>query len=147
MNVSEFKDIMLDYTRKISESMNNTFCPVCEQNGLTMMQVRILTDLYKNGSHTIGSLADSIGAAGANISAMCKKLEGRGLLERERDQYDERVVKVALTQEGRGIIFKIDTCLNEKFFNHMKNESEETLDEIISGLEKLCALLERISKD
>lgn len=145
MNICEFKNIMWEYTRKISENMDNTFCPICAENGLTMMQVRILADIYKNGSHTIGSLADSTGVAGANISAMCKKLEGKGLLERVRDQYDERVVKVALTQMGKGIIVKIDTALNEKFLDILDGESEETLDEIVLGLEKLSLLLEKSS--
>lgn len=147
MNVCDFKNILWNYTRKISESMNSAFCPVCDQSGLTMMQVRILADLYKNGSHTIGSLADSTGTAGANISAMCKKLEGKGLLERVRDQYDERVVKVALTEKGKKTVNKIDTSLNEKFLNYIEGESEETLDEIILGLQKLSVLLEKISKD
>lgn len=147
MNISDFKNTMWDYTRKISESMNNTFCPVCEQNGLTMLQLRILVDLYNNGSHTIGTLAESTGTAGANISAMCKKLEGKGLLERERDQYDERVVKVALTQKGKEIVTKIDSCLNQRFQKHMDSETEETLGQIILGLQNLCVLLERINKD
>lgn len=147
MNVSDFKNIMWEYTKKISDSMSNAFCPICEQNGLTMMQVRILTDLYKNESHTIGSLADSTGMAGANISAMCKKLEGKGLLERVRDQYDERVVRVALTQKGKEIIFKIDTSLNEKFMNYLEDESEETINEILSGLQKLSIFLDKINED
>lgn len=147
MNVSDFKNIMWDYTRKISESMNNTFCPVCEQNGLTMMQLRILVDLYNKGSHTIGSLADSTGTAGANVSAMCKKLEGKGLLERVRDQYDERVVKVVLTEKGRLTVNKIDTSLNQKFLKHMESESEKTMEKIILELQNLSVMLEKISKD
>lgn len=147
MNVCDFKNIIWNYTRKISESMNNAFCPICEENGLTMMQVRILSNLYKNESHTIGSLAESTGAAGANISAMCKKLEGKDLLKRERDQYDERIVTVALTQKGREIAIKIDTALNEKFLSSIDGESEETLDEIISGLQKLSIILEKVNKD
>ncbi len=146
MNVSDFKNIMWDYTRKISESMNNAFCPVCVQYELTMLQVRILVELYRYGSHTVGSLADSTSIAGANVSAMCKKLEGRGLLERLRNHDDERVVKIALTQMGRGIVLEIDTSLNEKFLQQMEGESEETFDDIILGLEKLDTLLQRISK-
>jgi DNA-binding MarR family transcriptional regulator len=146
MNVSDFKNIMWDYTRKISESMSNAFCPVCEHYGLTMLQVRILVELYRCDSHTVGSLADSTSVAGANVSAMCKKLEGRGLLERLRNQDDERVVKIALTQMGQGIVLEIDTSLNEKFLQQMEGESEETLDDIILGLKKLDTLLQKISK-
>jgi DNA-binding MarR family transcriptional regulator len=146
MNVCEFKNIMWDYTRKISESMNNAFCPICEKHGLTMMQVRILVELYRYESHTVGSLADSISVAGANISPMCKKLEGMGFLERIRNQDDERIVKVTLTQVGKEVVLEIDTSLNERILQQIEGESEETFDEIILGLEKLNTLLERVSK-
>lgn len=145
MNVSKFKNMILDYTRKISENTNNAFSPICEQYGLTMLQVRILLQLHNYGSHTIGSLAEGISVAGANISAMCKKLENMGFLKRVRDQNDERVVKVALTEEGDGIIVKIDKDLNDKFLENLSDETEESFEDIILGLKKLNELLQRIS--
>lgn len=146
MNVCEFKNIMWDYTRKISERMSTAFCPICEKQGLTMMQARILVELYRYESHTVGSLADSICVAGANISPLCKKLEGKGFLERVRNQEDERVVKVALTQVGKEIVLEIDTSLNEKILQQIEGESEEFFDDIVLGLQKLNTLLERVSK-
>ncbi len=75
MEVAEFKNIVLDYTRKIEESINCVFSPVIENHGLTKLQARILLELYRCGSHTVGSLGDSICVAGANVSSMCKKLK------------------------------------------------------------------------
>lgn len=144
MEVSEFKYIILDYIRKISENGNCIFSPVCEEHGLTMMQVRVLTELYQSGSHTIGSLASDTCAAGANISAMCKKLEKMEFLKRLRDQEDERVVKVALTDKGYGIVTEIDRTLNNKFSEQIKDMDEETLNDIITGLEKLNILIQKL---
>jgi DNA-binding MarR family transcriptional regulator len=146
VKVSDFKNAIWDYTRKIAESTNNAFNPICEQYGLTMMQVRILVQLYQYGPYTVGTLADSINAAGTNISSMCKKLEGKALLERVRDQQDERVVKVALTELGKDIVLEIDKTLNEKISQQLMGESEETFDDIILGLQKLNNLLERVGK-
>lgn len=147
MNVSEFKDIIWDYTRKINENTNNIFNPVCEEYGLTMMQVRILMELYKCESHTIGSLAEGTCAAGTNISAMCKKLENMGLLERFRDKSDERVVKVALTEKGDGIVLGINSFFNVKISENIGEEMEESFDDIIRGLQKLNDLLQKIVSD
>lgn len=146
MNVSEFKNNILDYTRKITDNISNAFSPICEHYGLTMMQVRILMELHQSGSHTVGSLAGSIRMAGANISAMCKKLENKKLLERVRDQDDERVVKIDLTEKGKEIVLEIDKALNEKFSQQIRHETEESFDDIILGLEKLNALLQKISQ-
>lgn len=145
MDVSDFKSIILEYTRKISENTHNVFSPICEQYGLTMLQVRILAELYQNESHTIGSLADRINIAGANISAMCKKLGNKGFLERVRDPNDERVVKVALTEKGNRIMVEIDKALDEKIAQYISNEPKETLEDIFVGLRKLNDLLLRMS--
>jgi DNA-binding MarR family transcriptional regulator len=145
MNLSEFKSLIWDYTRKINENANKVFSPVCEQYGLTMLQLRILMELYRSESHTIGSLAEGICVAGANISAMCKKLENLGFLKRVREQDDERVVKVALTQKGDEIVSNMDRFFSEKISRNIGNETQETLDAIVSGVQKLNDLLERIS--
>ncbi|MFA6941640.1 MAG: MarR family transcriptional regulator [Clostridiaceae bacterium] len=144
MDVSEFKNIIWDYTRKISENGNCIFSPVCEEYGLTMMQVRILTELHQCGSHTIGSLANDTCMAGANISAMCKKLEKMEFLKRIRDQEDERVVKVALTDKGYEAVTEIDRTLNNKFSEQINDMDEETLNDIIRGLKKLNILMQKI---
>ncbi|MDF2891524.1 MAG: hypothetical protein K0R80_1891 [Clostridia bacterium] len=146
MDICEFKNIVWHYTRKIEESMNGIFSPVIENFGLTMMQTRILMELYHDESHTIGSLANSTCAAGANISAMCKKLEAQGFLERVRNRQDERVVRVALTSLGKETVSEIDRLFNNKISQHLTGEIEETFDEIILGLQKLDDVLKRMNK-
>ncbi len=145
MEVSEFKNIVWDYTRKIAESLNCVFGPVSEEYGLTIMQTRILMELYHFESHTIGSLADRTCIAGANISAMCKKLQSRGMVERIRNREDERVVMVALTGLGKKTVLEIDKMCNEKIARHLENETDETFEDIILGLKKLNELLQRIN--
>jgi DNA-binding MarR family transcriptional regulator len=145
METTEFKNIIMDYTRKIAESMNCIFSPVCEIHGLTRMQARILMELNQCGSHTIGSLAGSICAAGTNISSMCKKLEGQGLVERVRNREDERVVRVVLTRLGKETVLEIDRLFSYRVSQHLINEPEEDFDDIILGLKKLDELLQKIS--
>ena len=146
MELDYFKNLIWEYTRKIAESSSDLFSPAGEKYGLTMLQVRILMCLTKCGSHTIGSLAAHTGIAGTNLSAMCKKLEGKGLIERVRNQEDERVVKVVLTKQGMEVVSDINKCLNDKISCHLACEPEETFRDIILGLQKLNALLQKMSK-
>lgn len=146
MDAAEFKNKVMIYTRKIEESMNCVFSPVIDNRGLTRMQTRILLELHQCNSHTVGSLGDSICVAGANISAMCKKLEGLGLVERVRNREDERVVQVVLTEAGKETVMEIDRLFNDKLSQHLKDESEEAFDDIIRGLKKLNELMQKISR-
>lgn len=140
MEATEFKNIVFDYTRKINENLNSVFSPAIESCGLTMMQTRILMELHNCDSHTIGSLAESICSAGANISAMCKRLEGQGYIERIRSRKDERVVFVVLTKQGKETILEIERIFGERFSVHLEGE-EEIFEGIILGLQKLNELL------
>lgn len=144
MNISDFKYAILEYTRKINENTNKSFNPVFAEYGLTMLQGRILMELFHFGRLSIGNLAESINAAGANVSAMCKKLEKMGYLYRFRDKEDERVVQVDLTEKGREILLKINGKLNELISWEFSREGEEAFYEIIRGLDKLNKILERI---
>lgn len=146
MEVLDFKNIIWDYTRKISENTNILINSLCEGHGLTSLQVRILVEIDKQESHTIGGLAGRLNIAGTNISTMCKKLESKGFLERVRDQGDERVVKVILSEKGKSIVKEIDQELLEKISYSIMGETEETLNDIISGLKKFNELLEKIEK-
>ncbi|MEA4847772.1 MAG: MarR family transcriptional regulator [Clostridiaceae bacterium] len=143
MEVAEFKNIVFDYTRKINENMNNVFSPAIENCGLTMMQTRILMELHHGESHTIGSLAESICSADANISAMCKRLESQGFIERIRNRKDERIVCVVLTKQGKETVSEIEKMFSEKISDYLEGE-EETFDNIILGLQKLNEMLIRI---
>lgn len=146
MEIIDFKNILWNYTRTISENTNLLIGSICEQHGLTSLQVRILVEIQQQDSHTIGSLAKRLNIAGANISTMCKKLEGKGFLERVRDETDERVVKVVLSTLGDNIVEEIDKDLTERVSDAIKGENEETLTEILKGLKKFNELLENIDK-
>ncbi|WP_062106770.1 MarR family winged helix-turn-helix transcriptional regulator [Bacillus niameyensis] len=142
MDVDEFKNILWEYTRKIGENTNIAMNSLCDQFDLTILQMRILMAIKQEGFHTIGSLAHTIHVAGTNMSTMCKRLEKKELIQRIRDQNDERVVKVILTDKGLHIVDEIDRMLIEKISQYVDNVSTETLYEIIAGLKKMNELLE-----
>ena len=99
MEVIEFKNVVWDMTRRISECMDGMFRPISEQYGLTHMQMRILMELWSaEDSPTIGQLGRTLGMTSGNMSSMCKRLEQEGFLLRVRDLQDERMVKIALSE-------------------------------------------------
>jgi DNA-binding MarR family transcriptional regulator len=61
----------------------------------------LLRLLDRAGPLSVGELASELGIATSSATAACKRLEKAGLLTRERQLDDERIVQVALTQQGR----------------------------------------------
>jgi len=147
METDDFKKLIMDYTKKITDSTNSAFNYVGSRYGLTMMQLRLLMELQSSQRHTVGSLAVGICMAGANISNLCKKLEQQGFLQKKRDPNDERVVMLKLTDKGEKTVKEIDSYFNERISKCMADEAEETFVIIINGMEKLNFLLQSIVAD
>ena len=67
---------------------------------MTPEQYWLLRILNCAGSLSIGELATELGITTSSATVACKRLEKIGLLTRERQAEDERVVQVALTEQG-----------------------------------------------
>ena len=69
--------------------------------GLTPSQFGVLETLYHLGPLMVGQLAQKHLKSPNNFTTVVDNLEKQGLVRRERDQEDRRVVMVHLTDEGR----------------------------------------------
>lgn len=144
MKIDQFKISLLSYSRKINDQISSLLSKTGAQYNLTNQQVVLLLKLLQDGSSTIGVLAEEMRIAGANISTMCKRLEQKGLLIRNRDEKDERIVRISLSEQGYFIVGQIDQSFTNRIETVLKEENEETLEEIILGLNQLHLLLKKI---
>jgi DNA-binding MarR family transcriptional regulator len=67
---------------------------------ITPEQYWLLRILSHATSLSISELAHRLGIAASSATIACKRLEKAGLLVRERQTDDERMVRVALTEQG-----------------------------------------------
>lgn len=67
---------------------------------MTSEQYWLLRQLRRQGALSIGELAEAIGVTGSSVTTACKRLEKAGLVTRERQSDDERMVRVVLTEQG-----------------------------------------------
>src|SRR5947209_14985651 len=67
---------------------------------ITPEQYWLLRLLRRRGAPGIGELAEALGVTGSSVTTACKRLEKAGLVRRERQSDDERMVCVMLTTEG-----------------------------------------------
>ena len=56
MEMVLFRNGIWDMLRKINESIDQVFRPLADAHHITMMQMRLLMELYQGGDHTIGNV-------------------------------------------------------------------------------------------
>src|SRR5579864_1529149 len=107
---------------------------------MTPEQYWLLRLLHRSGSLNISELANELGIAISSATVSCKRLEKAGLLTRERQSDDERVVRVALTEQG---LAQIDA------WRQRKREALTRMLNVLDAQEQhtLQSLIERVLED
>ena len=68
-----------------------------------------------------------------NMSAQCKRLEQKGYTLRMRKKFDERVVDVSLTRNGRLVITELNDILNKRYKNKWNDLPQEEKDKLLES--------------
>lgn len=95
----------LDTFIKLTRCTNSLFSRLTERNTLgdiTPSQFAVLEALYHLGSMTQGEVGAKVLKSGSNMTTVIDNLERNGLVRRERDAKDRRVIHVHLTEAGTG---------------------------------------------
>ena len=101
----------------------------------------ILTYLnqHENEEVIASDLSRNMGVSTARISVLLKKMEEKGLIEKNVSNDDNRRVKLALTDKGRKI--------NEERYERMINEHIKLIDEVgEKDLETFIRIADRIKQ-
>lgn len=77
--------------------------PRLDALGLTYPQYLAFLVLWESDGLTVKALGDRLFLDSGTITPLLKRLEGRSLLRRQRDEEDERQVRIYLTPEGRAL--------------------------------------------
>lgn len=75
--------------------------PVLEPLGLTHPQYLVMLALWERDPRSLRDLAETLALDPGTLSPLVKRLEAAGLVRRERDRTDERLLAVTLTSAGR----------------------------------------------
>ena len=77
--------------------------PRLDAIGLTYPQYLVFLVLWEEDGLTVKALGDRLFLDSGTITPLVKRLEARGLVRRQRDEEDERQVRIFLTHEGRAL--------------------------------------------
>lgn len=106
---------------------------------LTWSQYHLLEALDGVGELGVARIAEAAGVAAATATRMLDGLTRDGVVERRRCTDDRRVVNVALTEHGRGLVQAKREAVAEK-----RREVYASLDPV--ERERVAGLLERLAE-
>ncbi len=76
------------------------------ESGLTASRLSALSVIVFAGPISISDLADAEQVRPPTISRLAKEMEWEGLVRRERDSEDRRIVRLSATARGRALLFE-----------------------------------------
>jgi DNA-binding MarR family transcriptional regulator len=110
--------------------------------GLTAPQLLVLQTLDRHGEVTIGEIAKAISLGQATVTTIITRLENRGSVTREKSQQDRRKVFVTLTPEGKQLLARAPTPLQQKFVTQFAGLESWEQSMILSSLQRVATMMD-----
>ena len=111
--------------------------------GMPLSHVQVLVMLDHRGSLSITEISNSFGIAKPNITPLVDRLIEEGLVMRERNSADRRVVNVVICEKGRERLADIYRRLCDNLFDWTRTLSREDLASFNDALETIVRLLSK----
>ncbi|MBY8976168.1 MarR family transcriptional regulator [Rhodobacteraceae bacterium NNCM2] len=87
----------------VAQAFNRLYRPLLEKLGLTYPQYLVMQLLWAEDGQAVKDIGGVLSLESNTLTPLLKRLQSNGLVERERDAEDERVVRIRLTSKGRAL--------------------------------------------
>lgn len=128
--------------RQIIRSIDRHNKQLSGTHKLTVPQLVCLRQLLIGGPSPIGQLATAVCLSKATLTGIIDRLEGKGLVFRDRSLEDRRKVVLRLTEEGTRMAQNMPWPLQERFKVSLASMSQEEIELMDATLKKLLAMME-----
>ena len=142
-------DELAERLEAASLALGRRISHACDAGGtsLTASQHHLLRLLDVPEGRRSSDIADILGVQPSAVTAIVDRLEERGLVERERDAEDRRVVRVRMTGTGRGEYDRAHESVRVYMRALLDRLDPEETTAFVQILEKLAATAEERPPD
>lgn len=134
--VSEILELLPELGRALANSVPDKV----KHQGVSNAQVRAVVHLAEYGPQTMGALAQGLRITTPSTTGLINPLADMGLVERERDGEDRRVVRVSLSAKAKKMAGQVLTRRRAEVEQAMVGMSEEAKANFLEGLRRLAAV-------
>lgn len=113
----------------------------------TQSQMKALSAFHEDKQYTMSELSKNALVKMPSMTEMVDRLEADGIMKRNRDTEDRRVVKVLLTEKGKKVHAKLVGRRREEISTVFGQLSSRDQDDLVSSLRKVSTILKKITKN
>ena len=145
------KEELIESILQLSERAFRELFPILPKQwlrlDLTMSQLKVVLLLFVSGPTRMGVIASELGVSLATATGVVERLVERGILLREGDAADRRVVLCRLSDEGERLISKLWQLSQERIGELMRVVAPSKLQLIVEMLHALLQAGEAMKGD
>lgn len=130
----------------MQKTLHEVVTPVCQRHGVTLQQLHVLVELSNMPGAQAGQLSDRAGILRTNFAPVCHRLEERGLVEKQRSDFDKRSFNLHVTDEGRALLRSIDEEARNACAAALEGQSAQDLEAVEAGLAALNAFVRNLGR-
>lgn len=128
--------------RRIMRAVDIYSRKLAQDHGVTVPQLLCLIKLDELGALALKDLAAEVYLSPSTLVGIVDRLEQRGWLMRERSVRDRRKVRLSLTEDGRELVSRMPSPLQDTLSDSIEKLPELERATIALSLEKILLLME-----
>lgn len=107
-------DELIDTIAPLLAQQRQKWAERCHAHGLSLVGFQVVALLEMHGPMPMTRLAEELGVALPNATGIVGRLAERGIVSRGTDPSDRRVVRIDLTDTGRGLINDMEAARRDR---------------------------------
>ncbi|UJF24499.1 MarR family transcriptional regulator [Suttonella sp. R2A3] len=128
--------------RRITRASDIYSKKLSQQTGLTMPQIILMQAIDFAPECSAGELSNMIALSQATVTNIVRRLESRGLLERERGSDDKRKVFLRLTKQGKTMLDGAPQTLQQSFIDAFDALDTWEQQMLVSSAQRIAQMME-----
>lgn len=135
-------DEVLTSLRRVIRAIDLHSQHLVKTANVTGPQLRLLQLMNAEGQPTVSDLAKKMSLSQATVTNIMDRLENRKLITRVRSTHDKRKVHPGLTDEGRAILAKTPTPLQDSFVRKFDGLKSWEQNMIIASVQRIAEMMD-----
>jgi DNA-binding MarR family transcriptional regulator len=122
------------------------FAHRCHERQISMAHLILMTKIEAQGSMPMTRVAELIGTSLPTATGLVGRMEDRGLVRREHDDHDRRVVNVRLTPDGLEELSGLHAARRRRIAAAVATLTHAESAQLLASIRKLRAALARVDE-